>query len=95
MAIDFGMTGSGETQYAALSAVTEALQRHVDALDNHDELPWPTHRLVAEASLVQQSAHGIGSAPVDTRINDQGGNCDLEHQGDEDLDRHGRHAKRG
>jgi hypothetical protein len=66
--LDFAVWGKGNTMQNAESDATEALQAEVDAIEDHQELPHPSHRLVAEHELVLGAANGWALIGVRTKL---------------------------
>ena len=58
MMIDFMILGRGQTQDEAKNDAQKILQDHINAMDDHEQLPYPTHQLVTEHKLVVAAAHG-------------------------------------
>lgn len=66
--LDWATWGQGATQQDALDHARTQLQETLDAMDDHQELPWPTHQLVTEHKLVVDEAHGWALIGLDTRL---------------------------
>jgi len=66
--LDFGWLGQGDTMQNAENDVRERLQAHVDGVEDHQELPYPSHRLVMEHELVLAHAHGWALIGVNTKL---------------------------
>jgi predicted RNase H-like HicB family nuclease len=67
--LDFrDLGGHGKTRDEALNDAQQALQERVNGVADHQELPHPSHRLVAEAKLVATEAHGLELIKVETRL---------------------------
>jgi len=96
--LDFAIWGQGDTMQNAKNDAKERLQAHVEGVEDHQELPYPSHRLVAEHELVLAHAHGWALIAVATQLpsenqddindllglhrNDKEKASDSKHQGD-------------
>jgi predicted RNase H-like HicB family nuclease len=67
--LDFpGTTGYGKTSQEAQQDAQERLQERVNDVEDHQELPYPSHQLVTEHKLVVAEAHGWALIGVKTRL---------------------------
>jgi len=67
--IDFkDLGGHGKSRDEALNDAKRSLQERVNGVSDHQELPHPSHRLVAESKLVATEAHGLELIKIDTRL---------------------------